>query len=663
MRRHRFAAFALATLIALLTPVAQSAPSLQLRPDLCPDGAILTTQDRARVRCGFLRLPENHATPSGRTIEIAVAVIEPKSNIPGDPVVMLHGGPGGGDMQNYRYRLNEPLGARTIVMFDQRGAGRSRPRLCPELGDAIFQASVRGLSADAETGEMVIAHNRCHDRLRAEKFDLTAYNTDATVADMEALRTALGFNRWKVYGVSYGSAVALAYLRDHADRLNALALDSVYPLDAPPASNAVANMMRSLKVLSAACAAQDACKTRFGNLEELFFKATRQLAQEPLEVPAMGATAAWTDAVKISAPAFMTVVHQMLYDDGAYEALPYLIERVAARDGEVFALLVNEFQGRATSITHGQYAAVECYERFPFDSRDAYEFASGPWPLARDNMTLLTRHFDICGNWSVKAVAPMEMPQRTTVATLVLAGGWDPITPPSYSKTAAERIGAHYIELPFHGHGVRADKTCGAPMLRAFLDKPDLAPDSSCTRRRSPPDFVTSLVRAPSVARELSSIANGLDFMTAPIVSSMLALLAFLLVSATIWAIIALTRIARTRTKAVAGFWARPGTPLGLAAVALTATPVAAAAILAGSAASLSPILLMIGLPISSIALFVLPWGGALCIVWGGWALISGQDRADRPTAYTIHLWLVFLAAAMVIALFVPFGLLLPEII
>ena len=75
---------------------------------------------------------------------------------------------------------------------------------------------------------------------------------------MESLREGLGIDRWKVYGISYGTAVGLAYLRDHAAQLNGIVLDSVYPLDAPPASNVVANMMRALKQLSSACAAQSA---------------------------------------------------------------------------------------------------------------------------------------------------------------------------------------------------------------------------------------------------------------------------------------------------------------------------------------------------------------------------------------------------------------------
>jgi pimeloyl-ACP methyl ester carboxylesterase len=660
--RHWIAAFALAALTCLPAAAAPVA-ALKLSPELCPEIEKLTPAERARVRCGFLSVPETYAKPAGRKIEIAVAVVEPKSNKSQDPVVMLHGGPGGGELQNYRYRLNEPLGARTLVMFDQRGVGHSRPRLCPELGDAIFEASVKGLSADAETAELVIAHNRCHDRLIAEKFNLAAYNTDATVADMEALRRALGLDRWKVYGVSYGSSVALAYLRDHPGRLNGIALDSVYPLDAPPASNSVANMMRALKALSNACTAQPSCKDRFGNLEELFFKALQQLAQAPLEVPAMGATAHWYDAVKISAPAFTTVVHQMLYDQSAYPALPYLIERVAAGDGEVFALMVNEFHARANAITHGQYAAVECFERFPFDARDNYEFASNAWPLARDHMTLLTRHFDICGNWSAKAETPMRMPGRTTVPSLVLAGGWDPITPPSYSKTAAEEIGAHYIELPFHGHGVRGDRACGAPMLRAFLDNPKVSPDASCAKVRRPPEFVTSLIRAPSIARELSALAVDANITEAPTAGTLLLLLTFLLVSTAIWTVVGLTRAARNGASAFAGFWKRPGVPLGLAGIAIAAALGATVAMLIGSAGAVSPILMMIGLPSAALPVFVLPWAAVICLGWGGWALVMGEERADRPAAYAVHLWLAFATAAAAIALVAWFGLLFPQLI
>jgi pimeloyl-ACP methyl ester carboxylesterase len=651
------------TLVAFTIFAAETrAAPLKLNAGDCRKSETLTQDERRRVRCGWLRVPEDHAKPRGRQIEIAVAVIEPKSGKPADPLVMLHGGPGGGDVSNYRYRLEEPLGQRTLILFDQRGVQYSVPTLCPELGDAIFTASVRGLSPDAETADLVLAHRRCHDRLIADGIDLTKYNTDATVADMEALRTALGLERWKVYGISYGTAVGLAYLRDHADRIDALVLDSVYALDTPPASDVVVNMMQSLGKLSAACNANAACRARFGDVEAQFQTALASLIREPLTVPSLDATASWTEAVRIGPGAFLTVIHQLLYDRDSYPLIPYVIDRVAARDGEVFALLVDQFRERANGVTHGQYAAVECFERFPFDSRDAYEQASAKWPLVRDHMTLLVRHFDICGNWSAKARAPMRMPAATKVPTLVLGASWDPITPATTSKRVADELGAHYVELPFHGHGVRSDRTCGAPMIRAFLDQPAAAPDAACTRAKTPPTFATSIIRAPAVAREITALNAHGNPAVAPTGVTLAGTLAFMIASTLIWSFVGLTRTLRYGTHAWVGFWRRPGVPLGLAALTLSAA-LAAFAMSFGAAASGSPLLLMIGLPGSSLATFVWPWVGIALLVWGAVTLLFGDEKADRPAAYAVHLWLVLAAGCLAVLLFAALGLLFPDLI
>lgn len=649
----------LAALALIGAANANASPPPALSSDQCDLVSDLAPEERARVRCGHIEVPEDHAKPNGRKIELAVAIVEPKSNRSTDPVVMLHGGPGGNDVRAYRFRLNEPLGARTTIMFDQRGVGKSYPVLCPELGEALFAASVRGLSADAETAELVVAHRRCYDGLIAKGVDLTKYNTDATVADAEAIRKALGFDRWNVYGISYGTAVGLAYVRDHPQSIKSLVLDSVYPLDAPGASQVIPNMMASLHALSAECARQPACKARFGDVEATFRKALQGLATAALEIPAIGATASWNEPVKISAPAFMTVVHQLLYDRGAYAALPYLIDRVAARDGEVFALLVDNFHERALAVTHGAAAAVECYERFPFDTRDEYELAAAPWPLERDQMTLLVRSFDICAHWGAKAREPMRMPERATVPTLVLGATWDPITPATNSRRTAETLGAHYVELPYHGHGVRSDKTCGQPIIRAFFDNPTSAPDASCTRQAKPPLFATSLIRAPAVAEELTTL--GRDPASAPLGVTLAGLLAFMLVSTIIWCVVGFTRAARYGSAAWAGFWMRPGAPLGATTIVLTSTLGLFGWAIASAAQS--PILLMIGLPGANAWAFALPWIGALLLGWSAFTLIAGADKADRPTAYAIHLWLVLAAGVLALLLLASFGLLIPDLI
>lgn len=110
----------------------------------------------------------------------------------GKPVVVLHGGPGGGCSALMR-RYFDPDTYR-VVLFDQRMCGRSTPHAS---------------QPDA---------------------DLSANTTWNLVSDIEALRTSLGIERWQVWGGSWGSALALSYAESHPDRVTELVLRGIFML-------------------------------------------------------------------------------------------------------------------------------------------------------------------------------------------------------------------------------------------------------------------------------------------------------------------------------------------------------------------------------------------------------------------------------------------------
>lgn len=105
----------------------------------------------------------------------------------GKPVVFLHGGPGGGTSPKQR-RFFDPARYR-IILFDQRGCGKSRPH--------------------------------------ASLVDNTTWHL---VSDIEKLRTHLGISRWQVFGGSWGSTLALAYAEKHPDRVSELVLRGIFLL-------------------------------------------------------------------------------------------------------------------------------------------------------------------------------------------------------------------------------------------------------------------------------------------------------------------------------------------------------------------------------------------------------------------------------------------------
>jgi proline iminopeptidase len=107
----------------------------------------------------------------------------------GKPAVFLHGGPGSGCSEGQR-RLFDPTAYR-VVLFDQRGCGRSTPHAS------------------------------------APDADLAANNTANLIADMELLREHLGVDRWLVFGGSWGSTLALAYAETHPQRVTEMILCGV----------------------------------------------------------------------------------------------------------------------------------------------------------------------------------------------------------------------------------------------------------------------------------------------------------------------------------------------------------------------------------------------------------------------------------------------------
>ncbi len=113
-------------------------------------------------------------------------------NPDGKPVVFLHGGPGAGCTPNQR-RLFDPERYR-IVLFDQRGCGRSAPHAS------------------------------------APDADLSTITTWHLVADIERIREELGIDRWQVFGGSWGSTLALAYAETHPSRVAELVVRGIFTL-------------------------------------------------------------------------------------------------------------------------------------------------------------------------------------------------------------------------------------------------------------------------------------------------------------------------------------------------------------------------------------------------------------------------------------------------
>jgi len=159
---------------------------------------------------------------------LAVAIIPAVSESPQpDPIVFMTGGPGATGILDIPFLVDASVNRnRDLIILAQRGTLYSDPDLnCPEL-DRYYGRQVSLVYDAPSTGRrQAAAARRCHDRLVEAGMDLSAYNTTENAADFADLRRVLGIHEWNVYGYSYGSDLALSFMRDHPDGIRTVTID------------------------------------------------------------------------------------------------------------------------------------------------------------------------------------------------------------------------------------------------------------------------------------------------------------------------------------------------------------------------------------------------------------------------------------------------------
>ncbi|MFJ6369373.1 alpha/beta fold hydrolase [Streptomyces virginiae] len=441
----------------------------------------------ATARCGFLEVPENRDRPDGRTVRLAVAVIPAASAKPTqDPVVFMSGGPGGETFDDIPFLVSSGLNRdRDLIVMAQRGNLYDEPNLaCPEL-DHFYATSV-GLPSYAPRTEklMLDAVKKCRARLTADGTDLGAYNSTENAADFADLRTALGIKEWNVYGHSYGSNLALTYLRLHPQGIRSVAFDSIAPPQDVSLPFAWAGAREGLENLYKACAAEPACKSRYPDLERTLNEQVRKLEAHPLTLnvePPQGG-----DPVKVVLDGG-ALVNLLVAKAIPFAEVPAAIDELAHGRPERFA------RARAAGSVpvvgqsaHGLTNSVVCSEWVPdhsaSDVLNAGRRAFPDWPdqvLAQAPQ--LAFQDQVCRVWNVPdRTATVRVAPVSSVPTLFINGTGDMKTGASWAqKTARTLPRSTAVQVPGIGHWVVPQSPCAQKVLASFLTRPT-APDTGC---------------------------------------------------------------------------------------------------------------------------------------------------------------------------------------
>lgn len=438
--------------------------------------------------CGIVAVPANWETGEG-SFRLAVAVLKSTSDSPEpDPVFYLDGGPGSHALDTMQYRMDDFFGPLTergdVVVFDQRGAGRSEPvAACPEFTEVTDEeARSPDKATPAELAERFLnSLTACGQRLRSEGVAVDDLNTQNNARDVDAIREALGYESVNLLGISYGTRLGLEVVRQFPNSTRSLVLDSVFPHPVDAAVENPGTFAASYDAVVAACAAEPACAAE-GDLGVRIEAAVAKLEESPMEAEVVSFVDGSTETIYVDGDGLVELINSSLYSPQTFTDFPELMTGIETDDPSPLSLFASLGKANASFVTTGMFLAIACADEYSF-SNPADVLAAAPEdrfglvpPELAANAT-----FDQCNAFTGAVSDPvMNEPVSSDVPTLVMAGEFDPVTPVAWAQLAAETLpNSQTVIFPGEAHGV-SPSDCGLKIVLEFLDDPGNPVDQGC---------------------------------------------------------------------------------------------------------------------------------------------------------------------------------------
>jgi pimeloyl-ACP methyl ester carboxylesterase len=432
--------------------------------------------------CGHLTVPLDPSGGTPGTITLAIRRHRATVGEAKDAIVALAGGPGQAAIpfaEQFAQLLGPIADTRDLIAFDQRGIGLSHPLSCHRFE----------INANASPGRAIA---ECAAQIGPTR---SFYATTDSVADIEAIRVAGGYEKLVLYGTSYGTKVAEEYAQDYPSHVEALVLDSVVPPNGPdPLDRATfAAIPRILRQLCSARACAQITPNPVGDLTRL----VRRLAHGALRGRVIdGRGVAHT--VQITPDDLLAILIEGDLEPTLRSEAPAAVRAAADGDTAPLAQLqaraesgeASEAESPSESFDNPLYFATSCEdEEFPWNRaatprtrlaeanaqiRTLGESALAPFTPAN---ALDFSDIQACAFWPFTTPAPVtdEAP-FPSVPTLILSGADDLRTPTANAREVAAQIpGSHLLVVPNTGHSVLgSDPThCASDALQAlFAGKP-----------------------------------------------------------------------------------------------------------------------------------------------------------------------------------------------
>lgn len=451
--------------------------------------------DGRRIDCGQLVVPEDWNQTDSGPIHLPFVRFRSRTNHEkGEPILFLTGGPG----QRINLRTDDEVWENWIELLQSqpwsdrhdlivatpRGSNWTDSNLdCPELRDPRIAAGAAGQADQRQDWRVTFwpAYSSCVERL-TKTHDLDGYTNEQAVMDVLALVEMLGLERWSLMGVSYGTTLALEVMRRKPEGLQKVILDSVQPPDLDWIGDIFPNLDQSLTRMRKACADDIDCRRDYEDLDSLLAESVRALDNDGYYYPVQNNMLYGRVHFDVSSADLFNVLSQKLSDARALGTVPYMLANFVENDttelGNAFPEMYDPQDGLAGSALDIRVCNMV-----------ADDLAAIDWDGLKSAFPHLQTYIDIsrelyrCDGWTIsEQPAREEEPVVSDIPTLLLAGYFDPLTPPEQAEHAARTLGkSHVFVFDQQSHSVLTSSPCAAVVTTAFLRNPEPRPDIDCS--------------------------------------------------------------------------------------------------------------------------------------------------------------------------------------
>ena len=458
---------------------------------------------REQVLCGELLVAENPNQPA-KQIPLNIVVL-PGFSASGvgshdanksTPLLILAGGPGQSAVEQsglINSIFQTVRQTRDIVLIDQRGTGKSNPLQCTnfEIDDLGLNINFAEQDMQAQAKEcLVLLSDSVSDSVSGSA--LAHYSTNQAIDDFEAVRKALGYQQFHLYGGSYGTRAGLVYLRRYPNSIASAVLDSVAPTQVAIGAFGKSSE-RSFELLLANCAQNPACHAAYPQLKQDLLQLLATLSEVSTHETIADPVTGEPTSLLFARMKFLNTLRTSLYSTSLRKLLPLVIHQANKGNYKPFAGLYGALNsGSGSGMYMGLTLTILCSEDWPRMSREQVAADNDNYVVG--NMSSLPWE-QMCSVWPhYKVDDRFSQPVVSDVPVLLLSGQLDPVTPPAWAEMAAQTLSRSRHFVAVSGAHTIVTHTCAAKLVGDFLDSQDLAAlDDSClTKKRHIPFMINT---------------------------------------------------------------------------------------------------------------------------------------------------------------------------